>query len=142
MRYELKRSGEDYVKVYPYGTRFYKYSEGDLDVIKSEIERHVDNINGVDVVNEYNYEFKDEYTDYKCSSLKELCEEMAHQRDLIELHSMWELDWCNDNGKYKRHVGNFEDLLDEVSRHKGITVKGHLTEKEKILVDMAKLLQD
>jgi hypothetical protein len=142
MKYELKRSGENYIKVYPYETNFYKYSNMDLETVKREIERHVDDINSVEITNEYNYTFKDEYTNYECKSLKELCEEMAYQRDLIELNDYWEVTWVYNNETHRAYVNDFEELLDCVADHKGISIVGDLTKEEEILVDMAKLLQD
>lgn len=143
MKYKLIDTDEKYVKVYPYFNNIYKPTENDLYQIQREIERHVDDIGNVEVVQEKQYCFKDEYTTYEEDSLLKLCTEMAYQRDLIDDHYYWRLEWLDKNSeKCSRQINNLEDLLDEITRHKDADIFGNLTQREKALVYMAKLLCD
>lgn len=143
MKYGLVETGEDYVKVYPYSSQGYQYDEKDLYSIEKDIENHIDNIGEVEIVQEYDYHFKDEYADYFEKSLIELCTSMAYQRDLLEEFNSWTVWWLNKNKeKCSTYVNSLEELLEEVSKHKDIIISGNLTERQQILVDMARLLCD
>ena len=125
MKYKLINTNEKYVKVYPHSNRFYEATESDLHQIKSEIERHIDNIDNVIVTQEKEYWFEDEYADYEEDSLLKLCTEMAYQRDLIDDHYYWTVEWLDNNKeKCSRRVSCLEDLLDEVTRHRDISRYG------------------
>lgn len=143
MRYKLINTDENYIKVYPYSNSYYKATENDLFQIQSEIKRHVDDISNVEITQEKQYYFEDEFSEYTEDSLSRLCIEMAYQRDLINDHYSWTVEWFNNNNeKCCRRINCLEDLLDEVTKHKDINIIGDLTERESVLVDMAKLLCD
>lgn len=143
MKYKLVETGENYIKVYPYFDGSNPITDGDLHNTESEIKRHVDDIAYTEIIKEQQYQFKDEYANYIEDSLVELCTSMAYQRDLLDEYNSWTVWWLDKNKeKCSTYINSLEELLDEVSRHKDINISGNLSERQKILVDMAKLLCD
>lgn len=140
MKYELKDTEELYVKVYPYSSYWVKPSYCDADCIKREVERHVDDIGSVEVVQERIYTYEEDGTTFEGDNLTELCSEIAYYRDTLTDEVRWEVKWIRNNEKYSRIIWNLEDLLDCVSRYNCEIVSGSLSENQKALVDVAKSL--
>lgn len=94
----------------------------------------------IEVENKYTYE--DEYSNYETDTFMQLCEEMAIQRDLIDINNRWEITYMSNNESIDTVQWSFEDLLYMAANSNVIKISGRLNKYQKALLDMAILLND
>lgn len=150
MKAKLIDTEEIYVKVEPKGFTWYRpeydkrieFAKDQCDDIIKEIDRHVDGVGDINIEVEQKYTLEDDYTNYETDTLQQLCEEMATQRDLLDINSRWEVTYIRNNEKYRSTEWDLEGLLYHVSNNNVVKVKGRLNTYQRTLVDMAMLLND
>lgn len=150
MNAKLIDTEEIYVKVEPKDYFWYRPSEDkeiesikdQCDDIVKDIDRHVDGVGDTSVVVEQKYTFEDYYTNYEADTLQQLCEEMAIQRDLLDINNRWEVTCFRNNEKHSSFEWELEELLYRIANNNVIKIKGRLNKYQKTLVDMAILLND
>lgn len=150
MKAKLIDTEEIYVKVEPTGFTWYRpehdkrieFAKEQCDDIIKEINRHVDSVGDTSIEVERKYTLEDVYTNYEADTLQQLCEEMAIQRDLLDINSRWEVTYFCNNKKYRSFEWDLEGLLYHVSNNNVVRIKGRLNTYQKTLIDMAILLND
>lgn len=139
-----------YVKVTPKGSWFRSNNEAEIcesqcEDMEKQINRHTDDVGSTEIVRTYKYIYEeDEYTKHEGNSLKELCEEIAYQRDLITYDNdcfvvkYFDKDFRECTSK----EWSFEGLLEHVVEKNIFCIIGKLSDYQKILIDIAIELND
>lgn len=138
MKYKLKNTDEMYVKVYPYSSWWVKAQFSDMENIKRNIERHVDDIGDIELYQEQLYTYSENDVDFEACNLIDLCSDIAREREILEDACRWTIKWTRNGKTYSREIWTLEDLLDYVSRYNCDIVSGNLGHRQKILVDIAR----
>lgn len=151
MKVKLIDTNDIYVKVEPNtGNVRFNDTEKEIEIIKDtcrdiidSIDRHVDDVNYTSIDIKRIYEFEDDYNAYEADTLQQLCEDMAIQRDLLDINDRWEVSWVdNNNEKHSSVEWELEELLYRIANNNVIKITGKLNKHQRILVDMAMLLND
>lgn len=151
MKAKLIDTEEIYVKVTPIGFTWYRptyderieFVKDQCDDIVKEINRHIDGVGDASIEVEQKYTLEDDYNDYETDTLQQLCEEMAIQRDLLDINDRWEVSWIdNNNERHSSVEWELGELLYRIANNNVIKITGRLNKYQRNLVDMAILLND
>lgn len=151
MKAKLIDTEEIYVKVIPTGFTWYRpeydkrieFAKDQCDDIIKEINRRVNSVGDASIEVEQKYTLEDDYNTYETDTLQQLCEDMAIQRDLLDINDRWEVSWVdNNNEKYSSVEWELEELLYRIANNNVIKITGKLNKHQRTLVDMAMLLND